>query len=100
MSSRAPRCGAVTNSTARSGASPIASTTWPTTSPVASVAIGCCDSAAANGTSVGNRGEERVGHDHRVAEIDAAVGLDGAVVIEGELGADEPVVELAGFDRQ
>ena len=53
MSSRTPTWGAVTKTVARSTASPSSSASWsrtsPTTSPIAWVASGCSDSAAANG---------------------------------------------------
>src|SRR3954470_1176465 len=105
MSSMAPRCGAVTKSRARSGgssAAPRASRTWPTASPVAWVGTGCSESPAPKLMSVDrfDRWQQGEGDDRRVPGVDAAVGLDRAVVLVRELTTDERVPELARFDLE
>ena len=100
MSSSTPVWGAVTKSTARSGAAPSCSRTSPTTSPVAWVASGCSEMAAAKGIAQSTGASRVNGTTVTRAHVDPAVGLHGAVVVEGQLGPDQAVVELPRLDLQ
>jgi TetR/AcrR family transcriptional regulator len=52
------------------------------------------------GPSWGRRRKERVGHHGHRARVDAAASFYRAVVVEVELGPNQPVAELSGLDRQ
>src|SRR4051794_24520698 len=47
-----------------------------------------------------DRGQQRVRDDGGLVHVDAAVRFDGAVVVERQLGSNEPVVELARLDGE
>ena len=63
-------------------------------------ARGCSERAAANGIVQATGGSRVYGHHGRLARRCPAVGFDGAVVVERQLGPHQPVVELSRLDLE